>query len=224
MTGSNRAVVASESASIALVVEGKDITGLEVVTAPSARLTGRVRFEGTEASTVPKASVMIQPMPAEPGGLRMGANFVVNDDWTVEGAGLSGRMIVRDGSPGGWHLKSVTVDGHDVTDTGIEFTPGQKVEGLEILRTKDMASLTGTVQGSKGETLTDFVVVAFADDRATWGYLTRFVRTGRQDQSGRFVIEGVPAARIRSSRSNTSSRATSRTRTCSSACAAWGRR
>lgn len=192
ITGSNRGVIASEHASIPLMVEGRDITGLEVVTAPSARLTGRVRFEGEDGSSVSKASVMLMPMPAEPGVLRMGANFRVNDDWTVEGAGLSGRMIIRGGSPGSWHLKSVTVDGQDVTDSGILFTPGQAVEGLEILLTKELASLTGTVQGTKGETLTDFVVIAFADDRAKWGYLTRFVRTGRPDQTGRFVIEGLP--------------------------------
>jgi hypothetical protein len=192
MTG--RGVTASEHASIPLVVDGRDITGLEVVTAPSARLTGRVRFEGEDGSSVSKASVMLMPMPAEPGVLRMGANFRVNDDWTVEGAGLSGRMIIRGGSPGGWHLKSVTVDGQDVTDSGILFTPGQVVEGLEILLTKELASLIGTVQGSKGETLTDFVVVAFADDRAKWGHMTRFVRTGRPDQAGKFVIEGLPAA------------------------------
>jgi hypothetical protein len=197
MTGSNRGLVASESASLALVVEGKDVAGLDLVTAPGARLTGRVRFERAEASTVPKAAVMIQLMPAEPGVLRMGANFSVNDDWTVEGTGLSGRMIIRGGSPGGWHLKSVTVDGHDVTDTGIAFTPGQSVEGLEILLTREMASLTGTVQGSKGEPLTDFVVVAFADDPARWGYLTRFVRAGRPDQSGKFLIEGLPPGSYR---------------------------
>jgi hypothetical protein len=193
MTGSNRGVVASESASIPLVIDGKNITGLELVTAPSSRVTGRVRFEGADASSVPKASVMLMPMPAEPGVFRMGANFRVNDDWTIEGSGLSGRMIIRGGSPGGWHLKAVTLDGHDVTDTGITFTPGQDVDGLEILLTKEMASLTGTVQGSKGETLTDFVVVAFADDRTKWGYLTRFVHRGRPDQAGKFVIEGMPA-------------------------------
>jgi hypothetical protein len=192
-TGSNRGLISTESASLALVVEGKDIAGLEVVTAPGARLTGRVRFEGADASTVPKASVTIMPMPAEPGVLRMGANFTVNDDWTVDGVGLSGRMIIRAGSPGGWHLKSVTVDGHDVTDSGIAFMPGQTVEGLEILLTKELASLTGTVQGSKGEPLTDFVVVAFADDATRWGYLTRFVRTGRPDQSGKFLVDGLPA-------------------------------
>ena len=55
-----------------------------------------------------------------------------------------------------------------------------------------MASLTGTVESSRGQPVTDFVVVAFSTDNTKWGYMTRFVRTARPDQSGTFTINGLP--------------------------------
>jgi len=35
-------------------------------------------------------------------------------------------------------------------------------------------------------------VVAFSSDSTRWGYMTRFVRTVRPNQEGRFSIKGLP--------------------------------
>jgi hypothetical protein len=37
------------------------------------------------------------------------------------------------------------------------------------------------------------VVVVFSPDAAHWGPQTRFVRMGRPDQTGRFMVRGLPA-------------------------------
>ena len=39
---------------------------------------------------------------------------------------------------------------------------------------------------------TDYAVVAFSLDPARWGYQTRFVRSARPNQDGRFDLEGLP--------------------------------
>ena len=40
--------------------------------------------------------------------------------------------------------------------------------------------------------MSDYSVVAFSADRGKWGYLTRFVRSARPDQDGRFTIRALP--------------------------------
>ena len=82
--------------------------------------------------------------------------------------------------------------GLDITDTGYEFKPGEKVSGIQILLTRRATTLTGTVQGDRGEPTGGYSVVAFSSDRSKWGYLTRFVRSARPDQDGRFTIRALP--------------------------------
>ena len=45
----------------------------------------------------------------------------------------------------GWFLKSVVVDGKDITDDGYEFKPGQKLTGIEIVLSDRATTLAGTV-------------------------------------------------------------------------------
>ena len=41
--------------------------------------------------------------------------------------------------------------------------------------------------------VTDYVAVVFASESSRWGYQSRYVRVARPDQTGRFVISGLPA-------------------------------
>ena len=112
---------------------------------------------------------------------------------TFELRGLSDRQTFRPGLlPEGWFLKSVTHDGVDITDSGYDFKPGQQVPGIEILLTRRATTLTGSVQDANGTAIGDYTVVAFAADSAKWGFQTRFVRSARPDQQGRFTIRALP--------------------------------
>ena len=117
----------------------------------------------------------------------------VHDDWTFEIKGLSGRRFIRAGGPpSGWALKSVTINGQDVTDSVLEFKPGENLSGLEITLTQQLPSISGTVQGEREMPSDDYVVVAFSSDSRRWGSQTRFVRTARPDQSGKFLLKSLP--------------------------------
>jgi len=61
--------------------------------------------------------------------------------------------------------------------------------------TQQQSSVSGTVKGRDGKALKDYVVVIFAEDAARWGPQTRFVRSGRPDQGGRYEVRGLPAER-----------------------------
>ena len=83
-------------------------------------------------------------------------------------------------------------NGVDITDSGLDFKPGQRVSGIEIRLTRRVTTLSGTVQDARGDAAGDYTIVAFSTNAGRWGYQTRFVRSARPDQSGKFVIRALP--------------------------------
>jgi hypothetical protein len=116
------------------------------------------------------------------------------EDWSFEATGLSGQRRFRLNSPPpGWFVKSVTHQGTDITDTGLEFKEGGNVTGLEVLLTQRVTELSGSVQDGSARPVTDYVIVAFSSDRTKWGFQSRFIQSARPNQEGRFSIKGLPA-------------------------------
>ena len=183
----------SESGSVSVTVTGNDITGLTLVTSPGATASGRVVFEGAAKPPVATAALNVTATPVEFGMMPMGGNVRIRDDWTFEATGLSERRRFRPiNPPPGWYLKSVSHEGTDMTDAGFDFKEGQQVGGIEIVLTQRVTDVSGAVQDSRARPITDFVVVAFSTDNSKWGYMTRYVRTVRPNQEGRFSIKGLP--------------------------------
>jgi hypothetical protein len=194
IVGLGPASAGAESGSVTLNVTGSDITGVSLVTSPGATASGRIVFEGTDKPPVSPAALNVVAMPTEFGAMMMGGGIRVKDDWTFEGSALSERRRFRVNLPSPtWYLKSVTHDGTDVTDTGIDFKEGHRVSGIEITLTQRVTDVSGTVEDLRSRPVTDFVVVAFSPDSAKWGHLSRYVRMVRPNQQGRFSIKGLPA-------------------------------
>lgn len=184
----------AEFASMPLTVAGRDISGVAVVTAPTAAARGSVLFEGGVPAGFSPGALNVMGMADPPGPMMFGGGQArVRDDWTFEAKGLAGRRVIRVmGLPPSWTLKSVVLNGQDVTDTAIEFKSAETVGGFEITLTQNMTSISGTAQGERGAPASDYVVIAFASDKSKWGPQTRFVRSARPDQSGKFLIKGLP--------------------------------
>ena len=182
----------SESGSVSVTVTGSDITGLSIVTSPGATATGRIVFEGGKPPIAP-AALNVSAAPVEFAMMPMGGTARIRDDWTFEATGLSERRRFRvNNPPPGWYFKSVSHENNDITDAGIDFREGQQVAGIEIVLTQRVTDVSGSVQDSRARPVTDFVVVAFSPDNSKWGYMTRYVRTARPNQEGRFSIKGLP--------------------------------
>ena len=62
-------------------------------------------------------------------------------------------------APAGWTIKSVTVDGHDVTDVPIELSSRGSIDDIRVVLTDKLTDLTGTVTDSRGTPLKDYVVI-----------------------------------------------------------------
>jgi hypothetical protein len=95
-------------------------------------------------------------------------------------------------APDGWALSSVRIEGNDVTDSGYPFKAGETVNGIEIVLTRRLTRLTGSVRKDR-QVVDDCAVVVFSDDPRLWGYRTRHVKAARPNQDGTFTVTGLPA-------------------------------
>jgi len=95
------------------------------------------------------------------------------------------------------HRESTTTCRYDIAVAKIAVLPrsrGARIakRAVDVVLSSAVTTLSGAVQDSHAKPVTDYVVVAFAQDSSKWGYLTRFVRTARPNQEGRFSLTGLP--------------------------------
>jgi hypothetical protein len=128
-------------------------------------------------------------------GRALGGGRVANDG-TFELRGVLGHQMIRLGTaPTGWTLKSITVNGEDITDKGYDFRPGNNVTGVVVTLTDRLTDLSGTVHDAKDQVAKDYVLVIFPADEKLWGGQSRYVRTARPNQEGAFSLKGLPPGR-----------------------------
>jgi len=185
-----------ELARMDLVVGGEDVEGITLVTAPGAVITGNVVSDTGEAFDFRASQLQVSARSAAPdtqtigppsGGSRMG------DDWTFTLLNVTDPIMIRASSPQGWVLKSVSFNGQDITDTPMEYPPGQTITGVQIVMTKKIATVSGAVTDARGNPILDSTVVVFPANDRLWMYQSRFIRAARPDQDGRYRIAGLPS-------------------------------
>ena len=118
----------------------------------------------------------------------------INDDFTFEMSGLSDRRLLRANVPPtlGWYPKAVIFDGDDVTDRGIEFTPGRSYEGIQVIFSQKTTDLSGLVTDERGKPVLDATVVIFPVNKDLWTYTSRYMRSLRPDTNGRYTSKSLP--------------------------------
>ena len=192
-----------EFASMPLSVSGGDIDNLTIMTTPGVTVSGRVVYQG---QSTPKGGLQIMAV-APAGGPSPISTLInskalgsgrVNQDGTFELRGIAGPQMIRlQGTPVGWTLKSITLDGTDITDAPYDFKPGNNVTGLVVTLTDRLSEITGSVRDSRGQQITDYVLVAFPEDTNLWGAQSRHVQTTRPNQNGTYTLKGLPPGRYR---------------------------
>ena len=190
-----------EFASVPIVVSGADLTGVRVVTGKGALVTGRVVFEGTSPRTpVGGGPLRLFPQPADTsrpflnfGGGDPLTNGTVEESGAFQFNGASGRVFFTVSAPPPWTLKSVTLDGDDVTDEPIDLTGKATVSGLIIRMTDRVTQVSGQVTDARGKTMRDYVVVLLPVEAKQEPVVAgRWIRTARPDSNGRFQARVRP--------------------------------
>jgi hypothetical protein len=197
------AMADAEFASMPVTVGGEDVTNLMVVTGRGATISGRVIFEGgTQQTAAQEMSGPIglrvmftstdtnAPMPMMAGP----DNGAIGPDGQFQLTGVTGRGTFRVSTSPQWSVKSVRLEGVDITDTPQDIRTGSQLSNLEIVITNVQSTVSGTVRTPAGDLAKDYVVVFFPATLRDGDIATRFVRTARPDQDGKYQIKGLPPA------------------------------
>jgi protocatechuate 3,4-dioxygenase beta subunit len=185
----------AESASMAITVGAGDISNLRVATSPGATVSGRVVFEGSgrrdngqggriRVIIQSTASAAMMGVPVETGQ--------VADDGSFELTGVRGQLLFRVAGGPSWTLKSVSLDGTDITDTPTDLSGPEGLTGLAIVLTDKLTDVSGQVTDGRGRPLKDYLVVLQPAEPKPDAAMARYLRTIRPGQDGRFSTRGLP--------------------------------
>ena len=185
----------SEVGSTPLTVAGEDIANILLTTTKGGTATGTVIFDGAKPAS--SAPIRVTSIPADTDGPVLGGagGTAVKEDGSFEIKGLVGTRLIRvANAPPGWTVKSVKLNGADITDTGAEFKTGETTTGLEVELTNKSTAVNGSVTANDGSLLKDYTVVIFSESPEHWRLpMTRWVTGTRPDQDGRFKVQNLPA-------------------------------
>ena len=144
------------------------------------------------ASGVDRRSVTVAALMAMAGrALGVGR---VNNDGTFELRGLAGPQMIRvQGLPAGWAVKSISLDGTDVTDAPFDFRPGASHRPRRHAdRPRDRH--LGRRRRSRGQPVTDYVLVVFPETEAL-GRAVPSCHDHAPESKRRLQHQGLPPAR-----------------------------
>ncbi len=185
----------TEFASVKLSVGKDDLTGLVVTTGIGTTVAGRVIYEGSSPTPTfgNLRRVYVEIVDASPGMRPPSSdsnNGRIADDGSFTVKGGYGKMLFRAGSPG-WLLKSVSLNGVDMTDVPYDSSRGD-IKDLEIVLTDRLQELSGTVVNASGRPATRYVVVVFPSDLPEGVVPGRFLRLLSPRDNGTFSINNLP--------------------------------
>jgi hypothetical protein len=178
-----------------ITITDTDLTNLTVVLAPAAEMVGTVSFQNSQGQTVPDPGQVRVGAPLAEGtgvGPNPVARVVRDGTFTLSGLEAGAHLVRPQGTPRGWMLKSVTVNGRDITDAPIELRSGQKLTGVSILFTDRLTEVNGTIADDRDNPITEYTMLAFPTDESLWRPLSRHIMTTRPDQNGKYQIRGLP--------------------------------
>lgn len=115
-----------------VTVAGSDVTGVRVAPIVPIRVTGRIMVEPTGSGVPETAQVSVSgfrvdgnPGPTRPPG-------TVNDDLTFEFRAWPGANRIRVRLPDAWVVRSIRLNGVDVSKEPVDFQAGKDVTGLDV--------------------------------------------------------------------------------------------
>jgi hypothetical protein len=184
-----------ESASTEVTLSGDDVSGIRLTGSKPSTVAGRVIVDPGAAQTLRPSTLRLslQPVVMDMPMMGMGGPGVVNDDLTFELRARPGKMrIALAGPVPGWSVRAVRYHGLDVTDDGIEFRANENISDVEVELTNRVTDLSGLVTNARGAVVNDYTVIVFPQDRDRWSPGSRYLRSSRPDQEGRFKVPGLP--------------------------------
>ena len=182
-------------ASLPVTVNGADITDVNVVLTPGATLTGSVMFPSAATAPPDITQFRVIAPSTDPGFVGPQPNARPDKDgrFTLSGVPAGPHLIRSGGNSRGWSLRSVTINGRDVTDTPIELRSGETVSNITVTFTDKVNEISGAVTNEQGVPASEYTILAFSTDPSFWRPQSRQIATTRPDQTGKYRIRTLPA-------------------------------
>lgn len=179
-----------------VAVVDHDVTDLLLVARRGATVVGRIvalrtgtvpidvtRLRLTQSDDVPWARLLS-------GRATLAPQVQPNGSFRLEHVMGEGRVLVG-GLPPGWVVKTIRLDGFDITDRSVDLGE-DAVRRLDVLLTDKVTDVRGGVSDSQGRAVDDYTVVIFAEDPDRWAYPSRYVRAARSGRAGQYRITELP--------------------------------
>lgn len=185
---------ADEFAALPVTVSGGDIDGLRVTTAPGADITGSVVVDGGDRPGNRLRVRLQQAGPARPAG-GPASSEPVGDDGRFRITGATGQVLFDVAGADGLDLRSVRLNGRDVTDQSLDLPPGGVVSGVSIVVSAGLPRVRGSVSDAEGAVVRDYAVVVQPAEALEPTAAARRVHLLRPDRTGRFESAGLRPGR-----------------------------
>lgn len=184
-----------ESGSVIVEVGSEDLQNVFIVLGNGAEVSGKIVVEGQSTQPIEPRQIRVMLVPdAGPmmGGFFGGGPQETKDDLTFTQNVPEGSMRFNVNLPtGNFYLKSIRMEGRDVTDQAVDFKNNDRYHGVEVVISSQGGQLSGVVRKDEGgEVLRGATVVVFPADTDRQAK-SRFVKTVQTDQQGSFDVKGL---------------------------------
>jgi len=184
-----------ESGSVIVEVGNEDLQNVFIVLGNGAEVSGKIVVEGQSTQAIEPRQIRVTLVPdAGPmmGGFFGGGPQETKDDLTFTQNVAEGSMRFNVNLPtGNFYVKSIRMEGRDVTDQAVEFKNNDRFHGVEVVISSQGGQLSGVVRKEEGgEVLRGATVVVFPSDPERQSK-SRFVKTVQTDQQGSFDAKGL---------------------------------
>ena len=185
-----------------ITVPDDGLTGLSIQLRAGVQVSGRLEFDGASARPAPqmltqRAFVSFLPMTVNSSLSGWVPMTRITEDGTFQGASaIPGPHIVMvQGTPGWTIVKSITVNGIDVTDLPLDIDGRGPLEMLVTLTDARPSTIEGTLAGAAKPFGEELVAVAFPIDERYWATPAAAQRRFRATPlrpTGTFTLAGLP--------------------------------
>jgi len=185
-------------ASAMVDIAGADIFGVQLLMRPTMTVSGQLAFEGRVTAPSPAG----RRIPFRQLGNQAALGGPVISTTSATGTFTLTSLVPGSYQIGGplgfgptadtmtWALKSVLVDGADITDRILEVSGDTPPKSIVVAYTDQFQELSGRLQSQSGAPATDYTILVFPEDKAYWIHGSRRIVTARPGTDGKFTLSG----------------------------------
>ena len=174
-----------------VVTDGRDTSGVQIALQRGLNVTGTVNLDVASPESG-AAGIRLSLADAGPFALEeaMTATVQRNGMFALRNVPPGFYQLTAASLPAGYSLATAMFGGRDVLDSTLEVS--EDLTGVVTISTRS-TELTGSLLDDAGRPVSDYTILAFADEPRFWTRRPRRIQTTRPATDGRFVLRGLPA-------------------------------